>query len=159
MASLLERLRLLRERPAEPHPGHWSDALTVAYQQGVAWLGELQQEADAVAARRRRLTVGGGALLDPESQDDLRDQDAALAAEQRELLAVRDALRHHVEELRAERAVILALPDPAAAARRARIALERWRAEPDRLIRQVEPEGFVGDEQPASFEQPGWEQR
>lgn len=159
MTGLLERLRLLREQPGEPYPGHWSDALTVAYQQGLAWLGELQQEADAVAARRRRLTVGLDALPD-DARAEALEQDAGLAAEQRDLLIVRDALRRHVEELRAERALILALPDPAAAARRARAVLTRWQAEPDRLVRQVEPDGYITpQEQPGGFEQPpGWGQ-
>lgn len=162
MAGLLERLRLLREQPAEPHPGHWSDALTVAYQQGLAWLRELRQETDAVAAQRRRLAVGAAAALDPRARADALARDAALAAEQQELQLVRDALRDHLEELRAERELILSLPDPADAARRARLALARWRSEPDRLVRQAadEPEGFVADtEPPAGFEQPpGWGQ-
>ncbi len=162
MAGLLERLRLLREQPVEPHPGHWSDALTVAYQQGLAWLRELRQEADAVAAQRRRLAVGADAVLDARARADVLARDSALAAEQQELLAVLDALRVHLEELRAERELILSLPDPEDAARRARIALARWRAEPDRLILQVvtEPEGFITDtEPPGSFEQPpGWGQ-
>lgn len=159
MAGLLERLRLLRDQPAEPHPGHWSDALTVAYQQGLSWLHELGQEADAVAARRRRLAVGAQAALDPRARADAEARDAALASEHRELLVVREALRGHLEELRAERDLILSLPDPGEAARRARVALARWRTEPDRLVQRAsEPDGFVPDaEPPAWFEQPpGW---
>ena len=161
MASLLERLLLLRDQPAEPHPGHWADALTVAYQQGLGWLQELRQEAETVAAQRRRLAVGADALPDPRVRTDARARDAVLADEERRLVAVRDALRAHLEDLRAERELILALPDPEDAARRARAALARWRAEPDRLVRRaqgVEPEGIVPDtDQPDTFEQPpGW---
>jgi len=159
MVGLLERLRLLREQPVEPYPGHWSDALTVAYQQGLGWLRELRQEADAVAAQRRRLAVGAGAVPDPRERAATAARDAVLADEERALLAVRDALRVHLEELRAERDLILALPDLEAAARRARIALARWQSEPDRLVRRAaaEPEGYVTDtDPPTSFEQPGW---
>ena len=143
----------------EPHPGHWSDALTVAYQQGLAWLGELRAEADAVAARRRRLAVGSGAWPDEAGRAEAAARDAALAAEQRELLTARDALRVQLEELRAERERILAMPDPDAAARRARLVLAGWQAEPQRLGGRLEPEGFVPDiDPPAGYEQPpGWE--
>ena len=161
MANLLERLRRLLEPPAEPHPGHWSDALTVAYQQGLSWLGQLRDEAAAIAARRRRLALGTDAWPDETAQAEAAARDAALAAEQQELLAVRDALRVHLQELRAERERILALPDPDAAARQARVVLARWQAEPERLVRQVEPGGFVSDAAPpAGYEQPpGWEAR
>jgi hypothetical protein len=159
VTNLLERLRRLLEQPAEPHPGHWSDALTVAYQQGLAWLGRLREEADAVASSRRRLALGADLWPDEAARAEAAARDAALAAEQRELLAVRDALRVHLEELRAERERILALPDPDAAARRARVVLARWQVEPERLVRQVEPEGFIADaDPPAGYEQPpGWE--
>lgn len=162
MTGLLERLRTRWEQPAEPHPGHWSDALTVAYQQGLGWLHELGQEADAVAARRRRLAVGAQAALDPRTRAEAEAHDAALASEHRELLAVRETLRGHLEELRAERDLILSLPDAADAARRARLALEHWRTEPDRLVAQAEePDGFVPDtDPPVGFEQPpGWGRR
>lgn len=162
MVGLLERLRLLREQAVEPHPGHWSAALTVAYQQGLAWLRELREEADGVAAQRRRLAVGADAVPDPRARAAALARDAALAAEERELLTVLAALRVHLEELRAERELILSLPDPDDAARRARSALARWQTEPDRLLRQpdTEPEGIVPDTTPpACFEQPpGWRQ-
>lgn len=156
MAGWTDRLRRWRDQPVEPQPGHWSDALTVAYQQGLGWLHELAEEAEAIAAQRRRLAVGPD---DPRVRPELEARDAALAIQQRQVRATREALRGHLEQLRTERDLILALPDPQTAARRARDVLDAWRAEPDRLVRQAdaEPGGYVAETEPGpGFEQPDW---
>lgn len=163
MAGLLARLGALLADPGDTGPGAWQDALTVAYQQRLAWLHEIRAEAEQVAVRRRRLAVGSRPLPDPRTAAASARLDAQLAAEHRELVELGAAVRAQAEQFRAEREALLALPDQLAAAEPAREALRRWRTESELLLRaaathtlvQHEPSGYVGDDdQPARFEQP-----
>lgn len=163
--GLWGRWRVLLGDPGEPEPGHWADALTVAYQHRLAWLREIRAESDRVAAQRRRLAVGVGPLPDPEARRSAAAQDAELAGQQEALLRLGTAARAQLEQFRAERDLIISLPDPTIAARRARAALQRWQLDSERLLRDAEagypePSGFVPDDaQPGVFEQPPGQQR
>ena len=161
MAGLLTRLGALLADPVETE--QWQDALTVAYQQRLAWLHEIRAESEQVAARRRRLAIGKGPLPDPDAAAAAARLDAELAAEHRQLGELGAAVRAQVEEFRAEREALLALPDQLAAAPPARAALRRWRAESEQLLRNAatgalltaEPPGYVADTgEPDRFEQP-----
>lgn len=163
MAGLLARLGAILTDPLEADPGQWQDALTVAYQQRLAWLHEIRAESEQVAARRRRLAVGTGPLPNPDAALAAARLDAELAAEHRQLAELAAAVRAQVEQVRAERESLLALPDQLAAAAPAREALRRWRADSEQLLRDAatgaliasEPPGFVADTgEPGSYEQP-----
>jgi len=165
VAGLVSRLRLMLAEPDEPEPGHWADALSVAYQQRLAWLREIRDEAEQLAAQRRRLAVGLGPLPDPAASASAAARDADLAARQHTLVELAAAVRVQLERFRAEREAILGIGDQQVAARRAREAVARWRSDSERLLGDAEhgfpePTGYVADNgQPQAFEQPPGGQR